>query len=540
MRALSCCCLLLAAAAACLPAAAASPVHPDLLALWRPAAAATSRQTLGRRRLAQTFDQPPSPFTLDGFAPGFGGLFPGGGTLGGFGNNIYNGVFRDIFNAGLTESLAAAIPDSLPSLEDFLPPDEATGSRVSLRRGGVVSLAGFDAVDRRGGAARRQGGARQRGRSIPARARARAASRAATAARAPTLTGGLGAGYQYQATFGSAREATLGGPPGEYNFGAAVNVTVPWIAFSAQLNRVANDFGVQQWYQFVGQLILNEARGAARSGEGGRGGRGAGARPPRRRPRPAAAHALPRGRARTASPPPPPAPRVQLIRIQVALGPVLDVRLATAERNYLAARAGTPVAGPVVALRSAAVNGTAAGNATAAAARGAASTQRGGGGGAAEGAAALAGASADLLQRIAGYMGLPPRDLADGMRRAGLLAKPAPAPASASAPRARAPRTAAAAAAPARNATAAGNATAGGNATTAASSAAVKAPTPSAAGPGGVVVSTSKVAAEGDAGLLAELDKVPTAAAAVPARGGAATGAAARRARAAAAAKATP
>jgi hypothetical protein len=45
---------------------------------------------------------------------------------------------------------------------------------------------------------------------------------------------------------------------GEYNFGAAVNVTNPALGFSLETRRIANDFGVQQWYQFVGNLILNE------------------------------------------------------------------------------------------------------------------------------------------------------------------------------------------------------------------------------------------------------------------------------------------
>jgi hypothetical protein len=67
-----------------------------------------------------------------------------------------------------------------------------------------------------------------------------------------------GAGWQYRATFGTARKGTFGPPPGEYNFGAAVNITNPYLGFNAQLNRLANDFGVQQWWQFTGQLIINE------------------------------------------------------------------------------------------------------------------------------------------------------------------------------------------------------------------------------------------------------------------------------------------
>lgn len=45
---------------------------------------------------------------------------------------------------------------------------------------------------------------------------------------------------------------------GEYNFGAAVNVTNPALGFSLETRRIANDFGVQQWYQFVANLVLNE------------------------------------------------------------------------------------------------------------------------------------------------------------------------------------------------------------------------------------------------------------------------------------------
>jgi hypothetical protein len=32
-----------------------------------------------------------------------------------------------------------------------------------------------------------------------------------------------------------------------YNFGAALNVTTPYLGFSAATRRIANDFGVQQW-----------------------------------------------------------------------------------------------------------------------------------------------------------------------------------------------------------------------------------------------------------------------------------------------------
>jgi len=46
--------------------------------------------------------------------------------------------------------------------------------------------------------------------------------------------------------------------PGVYNFGAAVNITTPNLGFSALTYQLLDDFGVQQWYQFVGNLVLNE------------------------------------------------------------------------------------------------------------------------------------------------------------------------------------------------------------------------------------------------------------------------------------------
>lgn len=67
-----------------------------------------------------------------------------------------------------------------------------------------------------------------------------------------------GAGWQYVAKFGRERSGDIGPPPGEYNFGAALNITAPYIGFSFQLQRLANDFGVQQWYQFVANLVLGE------------------------------------------------------------------------------------------------------------------------------------------------------------------------------------------------------------------------------------------------------------------------------------------
>lgn len=45
---------------------------------------------------------------------------------------------------------------------------------------------------------------------------------------------------------------------GEYNFGAAVNVTTPYLGVSLATRILADDFGLQQWYQYVGALVLNE------------------------------------------------------------------------------------------------------------------------------------------------------------------------------------------------------------------------------------------------------------------------------------------
>jgi len=58
--------------------------------------------------------------------------------------------------------------------------------------------------------------------------------------------------------FGSARSGELGLPAGQYNFGAALNITNPWLGFNVQTRRLLNDFGVQQWYQYTNNLILNE------------------------------------------------------------------------------------------------------------------------------------------------------------------------------------------------------------------------------------------------------------------------------------------
>lgn len=64
--------------------------------------------------------------------------------------------------------------------------------------------------------------------------------------------------WQYTVPFGSARSGELGLPAGQYNFGASLNITNPWLGFNVQTRRLLNDFGVQQWYQYTNNLILNE------------------------------------------------------------------------------------------------------------------------------------------------------------------------------------------------------------------------------------------------------------------------------------------
>ena len=91
---------------------------------------------------------PAEPFTFDGFGFGAGGWFPGGGLFDGFATNIYNIVFRDILNTGLTEYVARALPNDLGNPLNFIPPDVAgfpLGSRLGRD---VVSVFGFDWFDR--------------------------------------------------------------------------------------------------------------------------------------------------------------------------------------------------------------------------------------------------------------------------------------------------------------------------------------------------------------------------------------------------------
>lgn len=83
------------------------------------------------------------PFTFDGFGFGYGGVFPGGGAFNNFAVNIYNILFRDIFNEGLNQYLARLLPNQLPDAANFVPTQI---SQYFTRD--VVDLFGFDFFDR--------------------------------------------------------------------------------------------------------------------------------------------------------------------------------------------------------------------------------------------------------------------------------------------------------------------------------------------------------------------------------------------------------
>ncbi|KAF6258993.1 hypothetical protein COO60DRAFT_1638722 [Scenedesmus sp. NREL 46B-D3] len=362
---------------------AAASMHQDVLTFLRGPAPSLENQATAQagRKLQQTFDEPPQPFTFDGFGFGTGGWFPGGGLFDGFATNIYNIVFRDIFNTGLTEYVARALPNDLGNPLNFIPP-EVAGFPVGTRLGrDVVSVFGFDWFDRyirqyytfasasratwsmqdaclevNGGECeiKDDGSVECANPSIMLKGspltcnlpyrQAASLETFACAARGRRLA--------VSATFGTARDGVLGPPASLYNFGANVNITNPNLGFNAQLNRIANDFGVQQWWQFTGQLIINE-----------------------------------------------------LFRIQAALvSGEVDRRIYTAEledRAAALAAAAEPVAGPA------------------------------GASGVAAGVEALRSAGSMLMQRVAQHMGLSVADLIDGLRAAGVPAAAATATATA-------------------------------------------------------------------------------------------------------------
>jgi hypothetical protein len=84
----------------------------------------------------------PGPFTFDGFGPGYGGLFPGGGFFNGFGVNIYNIIFRDVLNEGLNQYLARGIDNTVQPF-DFIVPEVGKFFNRDM-----VALFGYDAVDK--------------------------------------------------------------------------------------------------------------------------------------------------------------------------------------------------------------------------------------------------------------------------------------------------------------------------------------------------------------------------------------------------------
>ncbi|WIA29474.1 hypothetical protein OEZ86_011975 [Tetradesmus obliquus] len=364
----------------------AAAMHPDVLTFLRGPAPSLETEATAQtgRRLQQTFGEAPQPFTFDGFGFGTGGWYPGGGLFDGFATNIYNIVFRDILNTGLTEYVARALPNDLGNPLNFIPPDVA-GFPLGTRLGrDVVSVFGFDWFDRyiqqyytyatasqgklvnAGCVGPKYGLTVNGGECEIMDDGSVECTNPSIVLKGTPLTCNLpyraaaaleGAGWQYRATFGQAREGVLGPPASQYNFGAAVNITNPYLGFNAQLNRIANDFGVQQWWQFTGQLIINE-----------------------------------------------------LVRIQAALvsGDV-DRRIYTRELNDRAAALGfRPVPDP------GARRHLLAGEATAAAAAAAA------GSGIAAGIDALRSAGSTLMQRVAQRMGLSVADLIDGLRAAGV------------------------------------------------------------------------------------------------------------------------
>lgn len=70
-------------------------------------------------------------------------MFPGGGAFNNFAVNVYNIIFRDIFNEGLTEYVARLFPNQGPEIANFVP---ETISEYFTRD--VVDLFGFNFIDR--------------------------------------------------------------------------------------------------------------------------------------------------------------------------------------------------------------------------------------------------------------------------------------------------------------------------------------------------------------------------------------------------------
>jgi hypothetical protein len=72
----------------------------------------------------------------------------------------------------------------------------------------------------------------------------------------PTLL--QGKTFRFEQEFGRARSGEIGPPAGVYNFGAALNVTRLFLGYNAATRRVLNDFGVQNWYNYLSNFAQIE------------------------------------------------------------------------------------------------------------------------------------------------------------------------------------------------------------------------------------------------------------------------------------------
>eukprot|EP00879_Flechtneria_rotunda_P004220 GHRR01004468.1.p1 GENE.GHRR01004468.1~~GHRR01004468.1.p1 ORF type:complete len:443 (+),score=94.05 GHRR01004468.1:532-1860(+) len=221
-----------------------------------------------------------APFTFDGFGFGFGGLFPAQGAFNNFALQVYNVLIRDIFNSGLNEYVARSISNNPINPLDVVSPE--IGDRLGRD---VVSFFGYDFWDRLieryytpasaslgelvdAGCAGPTYGVTVNGYDCEIMDDGTVECTKPTVTLQSTpLTCNLpyrsaasleGASWTYEQVFGLERNGEIGPPADVYSFGAAVNVTVPYLGYSANLQKLLNDFGVQQWYQFLGNLVLNE------------------------------------------------------------------------------------------------------------------------------------------------------------------------------------------------------------------------------------------------------------------------------------------
>ncbi|KAI8462875.1 MAG: hypothetical protein J3K34DRAFT_527441 [Monoraphidium minutum] len=228
----------------------------------------------------ETFEVSPSPFTLDGFPFGFGGVEPVDRGIDGFTYVVYDALFRNTLNTGLGVYLGAGIPNDV-SLTSFLFPEV----QRALSRD-VVAAFGLDADE----AYLRQflqRAAADPGTSVPSGcvapiyslqvdggscevqddgavecspATVRLSSSPLTCnllfQSAPSLAGQR---FAYSRDFGEARSGFVGPPPGLYQFGATYNLTRLYLGFNAATRRVLNDFGASQWFTFLANFATANA-----------------------------------------------------------------------------------------------------------------------------------------------------------------------------------------------------------------------------------------------------------------------------------------